>query len=569
MIKNSGFRLSIPSNLAKKSGGRNRVLIIGFDAITFNIITPLIKKNKLPNIKKFMEKGTSGPLYCPPLSNSLSGWTSLITGTNIGKHGIFNFETLIPGSREFVATDSRLRANKPFWSILSEKGKKAVILNCPGTFPPENIEGIIISGYPIPSNYIFYTYPEHLTNELDELRYEGPIKFKKYTEKDYHEKLEEVFCLAEYLIKSVDWDCFFVVFVEPDKFQHQFLDDENATGRLYLKLDQILGKLLQYTDRNTKVIVVSDHGRAATNKLFYVERWLYQNGFLKLKEKRELKKLFSKEFWPEKGFKGLLKYYIFKILKSYLSFNTKFKISPFLNSPIIEWTKWKERKMNYDPIDYKTTKFYVTRIDGSRSNSGGIRYNKELFKNENSFQSDYHKQIKEITHKLKNTVDPKTKEEFNEYVVNSQDIYDGPMLSRLPDIIFKLKSNYKAEKYSWDIDNIKNPNYIEDALKSDDCHDTHGVFMMMGEVIKNNYRINASIMDIAPIILYLLGIDIPSYMDGKVLIDGFQDEYVSENPVKFIKQNGNLFEGKEFDFSKATKLDHEIRKELIRLGYEK
>ena len=69
----------------------NRVLVIGLDGATFDLIDLWVKEGKLPNLAKCMEQGVRANLKSTPLSNSAQAWSSFITGKNPGKHGIYDF----------------------------------------------------------------------------------------------------------------------------------------------------------------------------------------------------------------------------------------------------------------------------------------------------------------------------------------------------------------------------------------------------------------------------------------------------------------------------------------------
>ena len=139
----------------------NKVLVIGLDGATFDIILPWIKQGKLPNFEKLISEGSYGNLTSTLPTVSPVAWTSFATGVNPGKHGIFGFLTDYE-STPVTRIDIK---SKTFWEIASENGKRVIIMNVPMTYPPEEINGIIISGYESPEEEIF-TYPENLTEEL-------------------------------------------------------------------------------------------------------------------------------------------------------------------------------------------------------------------------------------------------------------------------------------------------------------------------------------------------------------------------------------------------------------------
>lgn len=80
---------------------KKRVLLIGLDGATFNIINPLIKQGKLKNIARLMNNGAYGILNSTIPLVSPVAWTTMITGVNPGNHNIFDFVHKDPGEYNF------------------------------------------------------------------------------------------------------------------------------------------------------------------------------------------------------------------------------------------------------------------------------------------------------------------------------------------------------------------------------------------------------------------------------------------------------------------------------------
>ena len=76
-------------------------------------------------------------------------------------------------------------------------------------------------------------------------------------------------------------------------------------------------------------------------------------------------------------------------------------------------------------------------------------------------------------------------------------------------------------------------------------------------------------MDIAPTILYLLGIPIPSYLDGRVLTEAFKEDYCNKFPIEIKEEEGYLPEAADAGENSQEELEEEIRKELQKMGYIK
>jgi len=568
MITSRDLALPIPSEIKAVGRRKPRLLVVGFDGITFDVIDPLVRAGQLPTMAGLIKNGVSSRLYCQPPTNSVAGWTSFATGTNIGKHGIYAFETMVPSTGEFVGTDARLRARPPFWTLLSEAGKKAIVINVLATYPPDPIDGVVISGFPVPPDARAFTHPPELTPALRALGYSAPFGKVIKDEQAFHRHMDEVAHLASYLMGTVDWDCFVVVFTEPDKFGHVFIDDDEALARLYMKLDLILADLISQAGEPIHTLVCSDHGRIETSRSFYLERWLHQESLLVLKPEAELRRLVTLRTWHERSAKGLAKYYKYRAFKAYQTAKRRIglpKIS--FDESVSEWVRWEERVMKYDPIDWKRTRVHRSRADGGKSNNCGLRINQLYLDRIMDSDGEYETLRADVIRRLESVVDPDTGEPFVERAFRREELYHGTMLRRLPDIIIRLRDGYKVPKYSWDVDSIRDPRIVE-ASPHDTCHHPEGVFMLSGAGVRGNVQVRLRLEDLAPIILYLLDVDIPSYMDGSVPVDAFDPAFLQARPVRIVESDRDIFGGGEFDFVRASSLDAEIEVELRKLGYK-
>lgn len=152
-----------------------KILLIGIDAMDPKIVDKLFAEGKLPNFKKLKELGSYTILGTSLPPHSPVAWTTIATGTNPGKHNIFDF---IRSNRERQLPELSLAKSKsgiagtdyesyvksdPFWRITSNAGISTTIIRWPMSFPPERIEGNLLAGLGVPdikgmlSGYTFYT----------------------------------------------------------------------------------------------------------------------------------------------------------------------------------------------------------------------------------------------------------------------------------------------------------------------------------------------------------------------------------------------------------------------------
>ena len=102
-----------------------KILVIGVDAATMGLIQTWADEGRLPNFKRFLEEGAYGKLNSVPNWNSAPAWSSMVTGVNPGKHGIFWFGEYKPQSYEYFYLNASYRHGSTLWNIMGEAGKKA------------------------------------------------------------------------------------------------------------------------------------------------------------------------------------------------------------------------------------------------------------------------------------------------------------------------------------------------------------------------------------------------------------------------------------------------------------
>ena len=159
---------------ARAAADCSRVVIVGLDGMSPVLAGRMIREGKLPNLAKLAERGTFKTLRSTAPSASPVAWSTFQTGTNPGKHGIFDFLSRDPRSYSIDLSSARvrpprrtlklgrvriplgkvrvrlLRKSQPFWKILGEHGIFSAVLRVPITFPPEKFHGVLLSGMCVP-----------------------------------------------------------------------------------------------------------------------------------------------------------------------------------------------------------------------------------------------------------------------------------------------------------------------------------------------------------------------------------------------------------------------------------
>jgi predicted AlkP superfamily phosphohydrolase/phosphomutase len=241
-----------------------QTLLVGLDAACESVLEPLFEDDATPHLESLFEEGASGPLESQIPPWTASAWPSLYTGSNPGKHGVFDFLRFDGYDWDIVnATDVRRRT---LWEYADEAGLTSVVVNAPVTSPPPEIDGAVVPGYLASED------PDcHPAGLLDEIREEiGDYRVYARRETDERASEDEKFAdyleltrmrgeAFRYLASRFDPDFGFVQFQKTDAVFHDFPGDHEKVRQVYREVDEQVGAMLDECDPDT-VIVASDHG---------------------------------------------------------------------------------------------------------------------------------------------------------------------------------------------------------------------------------------------------------------------------------------------------------------------
>lgn len=557
---------------------RKRVFVIGLDGGTFTIVKPMVQKGMLPHLAKMMQKGSWGNLMSTIPHNTACAWPSFMTGKNPGKHGVFHFFNSKTDSYEGYLVNAKSIRAKTLWQILSAHGKKVGVVDVPMTFPPEPVNGFLISGMPLPSSATIFTHPPHLYTEL--IRECGDFPHEDTVIKLFHEGrgsefLKQLYMFTEnrlqatlYLMRRYEWDLFMVVFRGTDFVGHygaRFWSNDycqrhpeeaskysELITQYYEAIDRAIGKILEHLDDDCRVIVMSDHGIGPLKKHFYVNKWLTTVGLLKLKKFHKFRTYYL----------TIPRYSLHQIFeKIHLGFLANF-LPRCLSGKIIPIPRI---RMNSHPskyIDWKKTKAYspwtsgegIIRLNVKGRSSQGIVENGE----------EYEKIRDYIIGRLYAIRDSETNDRVIEKVFKREEIYSGPFVEEAPDILFLMdETGYfsRSELESKEILVCRDNDFFGP-------HHLDGMLIMQGKDLTENMALkDVRIIDLAATILYLFGLPVPDDMDGRVLSEAIESSYKTSIPIRYrnIANGEEISLGVDAIYSPDEK--KHIEEHLRALGY--
>ncbi|AEA46577.1 alkaline phosphatase family protein [Archaeoglobus veneficus] len=492
-----------------------RVIVIGLDGATWDLIKPWADEGELPTFKKLMEDGVWGYLEStiPPITGP--AWVSFSTGKNPGKHGIFDF-VYFENGRLKLHTSEDIKC-KTIYEILSKKGLRSVIIGLPLSFPPpEGFNGIMVSDFLYPHKEIFPS------NKLEYIKdYKVVPDLSKRGVKlieDMVETAKKQIQAAKKMLIDEKWDFYFYLYPLTDSISHHFwkeLKGNTKIGQTARKIfqiaDEFLSWLLDQIDENTILILMSDHGFGDYSYKINLNIIFKKYGFLKTKIVENPSEI--DETLGEHVMNNLLhkKVRILSIPKVLFKLATLPLIKPIAKAIFGFIFRQNRVQINPEKIDFNNSIAFIP-----TSESLGI-----YVRDENS------RKKQEITNKIMSILNELefNKQKVFKKILRKNEVYSGPFVESAPEILL-----------------IPNGFFVSPALrgnifeKFEPCsfHDIYGIFLVYGPGIKKGYKIeNAKIYDIAPTILHILGLPIPNDMDGRVLMEIFEpnSELAKRQPV--------------------------------------
>ena len=275
----------------------SKVIVIGIDGATPHLIQNWIDQGNLPTFSKIRDTGCWGKLASTIPPFSAPAWTSIITGCNPGKHGIYGFEST--GTLTPHLINSRYRKTPALWNYFSQIGLQNIIVNVPGTYPPDKINGAMITGLLTPSFDSSFTYPPSLKNRLHDNDL-GHYELEHFWLEDFsrarmkrrapekllgliNQQMQTRTTVGLNLMKTMPWDFSMIVFRGTDTAQHFLFDRKDLLLQCYQKVDELIKSIIHSYPEATYV-VVSDHGFEPINMVVFPDNVLYNHGYCLTKE---------------------------------------------------------------------------------------------------------------------------------------------------------------------------------------------------------------------------------------------------------------------------------------------
>jgi len=494
-----------------------RVLIIGLDGATFDVLNPLIDAGAMPHLAHLIETGTAGILNStkPPITPA--AWTTFMTGKGPGRHGIVDFEKYDVRTNTLSFNSTYEIREKTIWEILSEKGLRVGSINLPMTYPPRKVNGFMISGFETPSTDVEFTYPPDLKEQIlrrwpdysyrtdwQRKTFGGDELFRRnldYIAQSFRQGYE----MTTYCGDRYGWDVMMVLFKLVDNLQHKawkYLDPATASryprraamaAECFTALDDSLADLTAYARaKDALMIIMSDHGHGSLDGKAQPNALLQQWGYLRIR---------SRAAQARRRTQRIVERMLGKTAKR---FDANLGIE---HDVAIDWSQTRACVMHAGMYGF----LYVSLKD--RQPNGVIEP-----KDYEAVRNDLRERFLAVT---STNPDGETIQVFPE-VHRTEELYNCNRSEQpwLPDLLLIPHAGLAVVR------KIRGSQPVRwcSARRMEGTHRVEGILVANGPHVSQGESIEAEIADIAPTLLAATGLRVPADMEGQVLVNLFDTE---------------------------------------------
>jgi predicted AlkP superfamily phosphohydrolase/phosphomutase len=511
-----------------------KVMVLGLDGATWDVLEPLIQEGLLPNLARLREQGTWGVLgsIFPPLSPV--AWTGVMTGKNSGKHGIFEFVEHRHDPLEGHVNSSRAIQAKLIWEIAAQHGKRTVAGGVPMSYPARpagRFPGFFLGDFLSPASAPDFSSDPELFAELEKAV--GPYRpwataihdggNEAAVLDDLQDFLEQHLRTVSFLMNCCDWDLFMFDLMATDRFQHELwhvwdLTHRAARGRerelaalrprvihFWQTLDRWIGAIEADLPPDTALILMSDHGFGAIEHYVNFNVWLLERGDIALQDSFYVKQ----KAWCYR--RGITPEWIYKMM-SRLGLGGH-RVSRFRGKQSSRLDRLAESLfLSRRHIDWSRTRAYA------QGNFGQVFLNLRGRQPQGCVDlSDARPLLDDLKAGLLTIPHPETGQPLVERVYEAQELYDGPHAHLAPDLTVVL-NDWRYRTIG--LHDFTTHRMISPAFGPTGDHRMEGIFIGAGAAFRTgSVPRGAELLDIAPTVLHLLGIPVPTDMDGRILTE--------------------------------------------------
>lgn len=434
---------------------------------------------------------------------TVPAWITWMTGVSAERHGLISWVASSPrdhwerGERARRFVSLRDLEHPTIFRLLSDAGMRVASLNMPVTFPPEEVNGVMVSGFLAPVDPRRAAYPPGYLRRYPSYQIdveEGPpeVSGKTGVVEDVRSS-EEVVRYTRQLMEMArarhevaldllaeDFDLVSVVYVGTDRLSHVAWPDvqavmerppstpaQQAVVDYYGQLDRLLGETRR-ADPSALLLVTSDHGQGPPpGRVIAPNAWLKGEGLISLRAPgaRRASHLVT---WPA------LRRRIWRVWR-------RIRGIPSGARPFVDWDSTSA---------YAITMPHCALFGVAVPDGGAAREN--------------------VAAGLRQIVDPETGRRPVASVVNADDICRSERArERFPDLLVLLEPGYGM------VGDLDGPVVRSGGIGVSGQHEPEGILLAEGDGVRQGEHAEAEIADVAPTILAAFGLGAPEHMDGR------------------------------------------------------
>jgi predicted AlkP superfamily phosphohydrolase/phosphomutase len=520
-----------------------RTILFGLDGATFTVLDPLMAAGVMPELRAFMARGVRAELMSTPHPVTPPAWTTVMTGRGPGQHGILDFLRPEEGKNGIYVkvTDSRDNRCETIWSIASRQNRRVAALNFYGMSPPQPLAGYSIPGF-VPARHMRRgSHPADLFDRLARHGLDGKRlgmdldQEKKAIQgfapelcadwiRSHIQREQQWFETLRFIMQTDPCDLTAIVFDGVDKIQHlcwRMLDPvlaAAASGPLdtqirklcleyFRQIDGFLGEVVRLAGAEADIFIVSDHGFCASTEIVYINTWLAAQGFLR----------WSSDTPVDTG-EGLMAH---------------------------------RMKTHAAMLDWSETRAYALTPSSNGIFIRGVA------------PEAYGAVRQSVIEALERLQDPATGAAIVTQILTREEAFPGACMLAAPDLTLALRDHGLVSV-------LRGPAPVQRRSSPVGTHHPAGVFVAAGPTVRRGATLPAlPLIDVAPSLLYSLGLPVPEDLEGGVIEAAFLPEALHARPVQAgpptVSPGASPAPPGEFELD--AKEEQEVMDRLRSLGY--
>lgn len=500
-----------------------RCLVLGIDGAEPSLLFIWAEAGFLPHCGALLKRAAYGPLRSTIHPLTPQAWTSMITGVNPGRHGIFDFGKRRQDGYDIELVTSRDRCSPAFWQFMPEKAR-AGVANVPLTWPPEPLPGFMVTGMHTPA-IEQGVWPPEIVGELGD-GYQIDVMAHWYEGHDRF--LADLFAMltARHRAFLRLWDhhapdVALFVYVAVDRVQHALWSAMTPSHRqtpgrrgdlgdvifqTYLALDKCLGDWLERLRPDDHLLLVSDHGFGDLQHDVYLNRILIDAGLLRFDPGK------VRAFLPPEPPAELSREHAWvrERTPSAASWPTDDEsLARGLGDP---------RRQSFATVDWSRTVAYSRGLCGNVWLNLSGREPKGIVT-----ASDIPGVRRRVREALTAAIDPGDGKPLVDRVLEKEEIYHGQCLPEAPDLLVIMRDYAYTTRGATEFWGQAAVGPV--VVGHTGNHRLNGVFAAAGPKIQPRRLAQADILDVLPTLFHLQGWPTPADLDGRVLSEACRPEH--------------------------------------------